>query len=393
MAAFELVADPRAFRRAADALSCGRGPFAVDTERASNFRYDDRAFLVQVYRRDAGTFLIAPEGHRDAVKDIFAPVLGGGEWVLHAAGEDLPSLGALGLYPGAVFDTELAGRLAGLERTNLAAVVREFTGVELQKGHGREDWSQVPLPDAWLQYAALDVAYLLDVAEALTEYLDRAGKLDALRQELDHVVDTHGPHNRPTPKTWRDLKGVSRLRQPESLAVAQALWERRDEIAFAADASPHSVLPGSVIIAIAASLPATPRELAAIKGFPARRRGETGRWFDVVSQAYSTPREQWPLPHDPPPGPPSKSAWQRHHPQSWERLVAVREALASHAARLDIAPEVLLTPAVLRQVVWELSTHQLSETDTVARALSHAGAREWQVAAVAPTIAARIRSM
>lgn len=74
---FSLVSDPVAFRDAADALAAGRGPFALDTERASTYRYDDRAFLVQVARRDAGTFLIAPEGHRDAVRAAFAPVLSG----------------------------------------------------------------------------------------------------------------------------------------------------------------------------------------------------------------------------------------------------------------------------------------------------------------------------
>lgn len=124
---------PDSYRAAANTLAAGRGPFAIDTERASAFRYDDRAFLVQIHRRDAGTFLIAPEGKRDDVKAIFAPIINEREWVLHAAAEDLESLGLLGLHPKTVFDTELAARLCGFQRPNLKAVVHQVLNVELEK--------------------------------------------------------------------------------------------------------------------------------------------------------------------------------------------------------------------------------------------------------------------
>ena len=52
------------FTAAAARLAAGTGPFAIDTERASGYRYDDRAFVVQIRRRGAGTMLFAPEGHR-----------------------------------------------------------------------------------------------------------------------------------------------------------------------------------------------------------------------------------------------------------------------------------------------------------------------------------------
>ena len=95
-------------RTAARALASGRGPIAIDTERASAYRYDDRAFLVQLRRAGSGTILIDPEGRRDAVRDIIGPVVSGADWVLHAAPSDLPALAGVGLYPGRLFDTELA---------------------------------------------------------------------------------------------------------------------------------------------------------------------------------------------------------------------------------------------------------------------------------------------
>ena len=220
--AYELVDTPEGYRRAADALAEGRGPFAVDTERASAYRYDDRAFLVQIYRPGAGTFLIAPEGHRDDVAAILGPVVNGEDWIIHAAAEDLASLALLGLHPGALFDTELAARFAGFDRPNLAAMVEHYTGVHLEKGHGKEDWSLTPLPEDWLDYAALDVAYLHDLAESLAEELDHTGVLAFAAAEFDHLVQTRSL-TPPPRRTWRDMKGISAVRSPRGLQIALSL--------------------------------------------------------------------------------------------------------------------------------------------------------------------------
>jgi len=111
-----------ALREASDALAAGRGPIAVDTERASGYRYSQRAYLVQVRREGAGTFLIDPIALDDRL-DPFIEALADTEWVLHAASQDLPCLAELGLHPARLFDTELAGRLAGFERVALGTLV------------------------------------------------------------------------------------------------------------------------------------------------------------------------------------------------------------------------------------------------------------------------------
>jgi len=43
-----VVSDPATLRRAAATLADGAGPVAVDTERASGYRYSQRAYLVQL---------------------------------------------------------------------------------------------------------------------------------------------------------------------------------------------------------------------------------------------------------------------------------------------------------------------------------------------------------
>lgn len=396
--AYELVDTPEGFSRAAGVLAAGRGPLAIDTERASAYRYDDRAFLVQIHRRGAGTFLIAPEGHRDAARAALAPVVNGTEWILHAASEDLTALALLGLHPGRLFDTELAARLAGFERPNLGAMVQHFTGVELEKGHGQEDWSLTPLPAEWLEYAALDVVYLNDLAEALTEVLAGQELLDAAEEEFAHLVATRSVA-RPAQKTWRDVKGVGSIRTRAGLQLARELWAARNEQARRRDVSPSRVLPTSVLADVAKAVPASPRELAKLRGFPARRRGAAEEWFGHIQRALEAPQRTWPqpVPRDAS-TPPKRTAWERIHPESWAVLARCRELVAEAARGMGVRPEDLLPPAVLREEVWR-SAEELDpaatprwgraprDTDYVARRLAAAGARPWQVGIAAPLIA------
>lgn len=388
---YHLASDPAQFADAARALQAGRGPFAVDTERASAFRYDDRAFLVQIHRRGAGTFLIAPEGHREAVRQIFQPVLGGAEWIIHAAGEDLRSLAKLGLVPGTLFDTELASRIAGFERPNLAAMVSHFVGVELEKGHGHEDWSTTPLPAEWQDYAALDVVYLNDLAEALAELLDADGKLGFAAEEFEYLIATRALADSPG-KTWREIKGVSAVRSPSGMQLAKELWRARDEIGRTTDTSPTLVLSNKALVEIARAQPASPGQLARVAGSQGLRSAEAKRWQRIVDEALSADAASWPGKAPRPEGtPPSRSVWERISPDSWEVLELARTAVAGRAGELGMQPEILLAPAVLRQVVWEapglIGDRAAWGTHAAAASLAEAGARRWQIDLTAPLIA------
>jgi len=119
--------------RAEQALAAGRGPAAVDAERASGFRYGHRAFLVQLRREGAGTVLIDPVACPDLSGVNRA--LAGVEAVLHAASQDLPCLAELGFRPTELFDTELAGRLLGYPRVGLGTLVETVLGLSLEKSY------------------------------------------------------------------------------------------------------------------------------------------------------------------------------------------------------------------------------------------------------------------
>jgi ribonuclease D len=365
---------------ASDLIRAGEGPVAVDVERASGFRYSQRAYLVQVFRRGAGVFLFDPPPIGD-----FTPLqraIGGGEWVLHAAGQDLPSLRELSLEPAALFDTELAARLLGHERVGLGAVVEDALGISLAKAHSAADWSTRPLPQSWLEYAALDVEYLVDVRDALAEEISEQHKEQIVQEEFEAVLAREPKPPRSDP--WRRLSGLHTVRGRRSLAVARALWEAREEYAREQDVAPGRLLPDRSIVAAVIADPASRSALAALKAFNGRAsRTQLNRWWAAIEAGRADPQlppERVPSDSLPPP-----RAWADRNPEADARLRAARPAVEERAEALRMPTENLLTPELLRRVAW--APPDEITTASIATALTDLGARPWQVAETAAVIA------
>src|SRR4051812_31221285 len=260
-------------RSAAAFLASGTGPFAIDAERASGFRYSNRAYLVQIRRAGAGSVLIDPVNHGGDPVTTMAPVaavLAQDEWVLHAADRALRCRAELGMIPPRLYDTELAGRLAGFDRVNLAAMVERLLGLHLVKGHGAADWSKRPLPAEWLNYAALDVEVLLELRDAVAAVLAEQGKTAWAEQEFEHLRTVVAPPTRRD--RWRRTSGIHKVRNPRTLAAVRELWTARDQIAQRRDIAPGRILPDAAIINAANSDPDTPPKLTALPVFGGSRQ-------------------------------------------------------------------------------------------------------------------------
>src|SRR5690606_539375 len=134
--------------------------------------------------------------------------IGDDEWVFHAASQDLPSLRELGLVPPRIFDPELSARLLGWPQVGLGAVVERTLGIVLKKEHSAADWSTRPLPQSWLEYAALDVEHLLDVRDLMLEELHETGKLEWAEEEFAAEL-VREPKPLPA-EPWRKLNGLNK---------------------------------------------------------------------------------------------------------------------------------------------------------------------------------------
>jgi ribonuclease D len=376
---YSVISDAEEFLAACATLAAGTGPVAVDVERASGFRYSQRAYLVQVFRRDAGVFLFDPPAIGD-----FAPLqdaIGSEEWVLHAASQDLPSLRELQLEPPTIFDTELASRLLGHERVGLAAVVEHTLGITLKKEHSAADWSTRPLPASWLEYAALDVLHLVDVRDALVEELAEQDKTSFAAEEFAATLSRAPKPPREDP--WRRLSGLHQVRGARNLAVARALWQARESYAQEQDVSPGRLVPDRSLMAALLGNPQSKQALAGIKEFQGRAsRTQLDRWWQAFVDGRATedlPRERVPSDTLPPP-----RAWADRNPEADARLKTARPVVEAIAEELSMPTENLLTPEFLRRVAWDLT---LETPEAISDALTALGARPWQIAQTAQKIA------
>jgi ribonuclease D len=383
----EVLTSAEALADLIDAVRAGSGPVALDAERASGYRYSQRAYLVQLRREGAGTALVDPIA-LPALNGLNAAI-GDAEWILHAANQDLPCLAELGMYPAALFDTELAGRLLGDERVALGTMVEQHLGVRLEKGYSAADWSTRPLPREWLVYAALDVELLIALRDVLAEALRAAGKDEWAHQEFEAV--RLAPAVPPRTDPWRRTSGIHTLRNRRQLAVVRALWFARDEYAAQRDVAPGRLLPDSAIVDAARTLPKRAADLGALKVFSGpRQKRRLGRWFAAVESALALPdAELPPTTGGGGDGIPPASRWRDRDPEAAARLARAREAVSELAEQHAVLSQNLLASDVVRRLSWE--PPQPTDDAAVQERMVELGARPWQAQLTAGPVAAALR--
>lgn len=383
-----LVNSPEAFQEMLTKLTSGSGPFAVDAERASGYRYSSRAYLIQIKRSGGGLHLIDPIPF-GVGSPLFAQLnnlWAGEEVILHASTQDLPCLREVGLNPTRLFDTELAGRLIGLPRVGLGALVESLLDIGLAKEHSAQDWSIRPLPEDWLNYAALDVELLIELRDEIEKLLVEKKKMRWAEQEFASILAAP-----PTPKrvdAWRRTSGMHKVKKRSQLAVVKTLWEARDDLAAHLDISPGRMLTDNAISTIALAAGTAPltskRELEKVLrplGLRARWFENTPRWLKAIESALALTEEQCPPTRSKSEALPPIKIWRDRFPEKYIPLSHARFEMGLKAQELELPVENLLTPELLRQICW-----QLPAPDEVETLLLSMGARQWQVDLSAPIL-------
>ena len=382
-----VVDTAEAFQECLSALRAGTGPVAFDTERAHGHRYWPKAYLLQIRREGAGTWLIDPvafEGTDVALGDLVS-ACGDEAWLIHAASQDLPCMRELGIVPRRIFDTELAARLLGKPGAALGALLHSELGILLRKAHSADNWSKRPLPEAWLTYAALDVDFLAELAETLAAQVDAMGRTDWVEQECIEELERYGGEPVPRVDPWRRLSGVTTLRTALQLAVARALWQARDAIAQRRDRPPSWILPDAAIIdAATAARDAVPTraELSRLRGFatpPGQRN--LNAWLRAIDEVRDMDPADYPARRLPSVGVPNPRSWDRIDPAAAARWAKVRPAVDVLACDLGgLQPSLVAPPQVLQEALFH---HARPTADDLLRL----GARPWQVEFLAPLVA------
>lgn len=340
---------------------------AADTEAAGYHRYLDRLCLVQLSTRDE-TWLMdtVALGSLNPLAELFED--SSVEIVFHDADYDLRLLDRdFGIHVAGLFDTKIAARFVGERSFGLASLLEDELGVELKKKYQRADWARRPLPEAMLEYAAMDTCYLPQLRDALRARLIGLSRLAWAEEEFRITERTRwAPPEDDTAflrvKNTRDLdrRGLAALR--ELLAWRESVAEERDVASF-------RVLNNEVLADVARHMPHTSAELEEI---PHLSTGNVRRYGDALLAAVRRARS---LPEAELPERPRPSQRPRRDPELEQRIERLREVRDRQAERLDLERGFLMPRAQLEAVARERpgSLRELAELN---------GMRRWQVEAL-----------
>ena len=384
------------FSRALQELTGGTGPIAIDAERASGFKYSSRAYLIQLNRRNGGLHLLDPIALQNSpLIAKLSDLISQNESIIHASSQDLPCLREFGIHPRKLFDTELGARIAGFPKVGLAPLCENLLEISLAKEHSAVDWSIRPLRSEWLDYAALDVAVLIDLRDKVEAALRDSNKLAWAEEEF--AASLKAELLKPRPEPWRRTSGMHQIRSRFELAIIRSLWQARDEIAKDIDLAPGRLLNDAVIIELARNKPKKREEFLDLPIVKMRIRSEIqisyiDRWLSVLNEAYRIPEENWPEMRARGDSLPAPRIWREKFPIANAQLQHVRRNLTEISEKYSIPQENLLSPEILKRVIFnsgkeEVMSYSESQVSEIRSKLRELGARNWQVEIVADAVA------
>lgn len=306
---------------------------ALDTEADSLHHYFEKVCLMQLSVPGADAII-------DPLADIdltpLLNVLSRKTLVIQGADYDLRMMKRDHDFSAAnIFDTMLAAQILGYERFSYAALVEKHHGVVLSKHGQKADWSQRPLPEKLITYAAADTHYLLEVANNLREELEAAGRLHWLEECCTRLLDyvSEGMRTPDPEKQWR-IKGWHSLKPGRGWAFLRELWRWRDAEAQRMDFPPFKVMRNELLVDLARwaqngfsaeEMPKLPRNIYG------RRRRELDL---ALARAKDMSPAEWPKSLETP---------RRSMPPVNDHYVSgVKEVRDKYAAELKIDPGFLL---------------------------------------------------
>lgn len=313
---------------------------SVDTEFARSHTYYPEVGLIQLYDGETCS-LIDP-----VPLSTLAPLAGLLQdeqvvKVLHACSEDLEVFQcAIGVVPVRMFDTQIAAAVLGVGFSiSYQGLVEHQLGLAVPKEETRSDWLQRPLSSAQLDYAALDVIYLLDVYVRQQQLLEEAGRLAWVEEECSSLADEI-PTAIPPDAYYLRVKSASRL-NPFELNVLRALCAWRERRARELDVPRNRVVEEKALVSIAREDVRNRQALIDAAGMTHRQVRKYGdELLDVIEMAWDMPDTTHPA-----------SLEEGGERVTNERIRMLKRVVNERAEALNIAPEMLAKRRQLEQLL------------------------------------------
>ena len=262
--------------------------------------------------------------------------------VMHSARQDMEIFFDLrGDLPKPLYDSQVAATLLGFgEQVGYANLVKGMLGIELDKMHTRTDWTQRPLDEAQLEYAADDVRYLFRMYFQQIETLEAKGRLDWLQEDFDELtnINTYSP---PEETLWKRVKGRQKLKGVQ-LAILRDLAVWREDLAKKINRPRRWVLKDDVMVDVSRFAPRDNAGLEKIRGLESRTVQQHGAaLLAAIQQGQNSDRENWP-----------KKVEGRRLTQEQDALVDVLMAvLRARGAEHEVSPALLASRKELENLI------------------------------------------
>ncbi len=184
--------------------------------------------------------------------------------MFHAARQDIEIVYArAGLVPQPVFDTQVAAMVCGFgESVSYVNLVKNVTGVDIDKSSRFTDWSRRPLSDKQLEYALGDVTHLRDVYRHLRADIEKTARFDWLNEEMSVLTDPKTYESHPD-EAWQRLK--LRVKNRKALAVLMELAAWRERLAQSQDVPRSRILRDEALYDIANQAPTSTEQLSQLR--------------------------------------------------------------------------------------------------------------------------------
>ena len=303
---------------------------AVDLEADGLHNYPEKICLFQ-FAANNKNFIVEPEalGEGDELRAFMANDKI--EKIFHSCDYDVRSLCRdYNARINGLFDSSIAAKFLGGNKLGLGNVLLQFLGIEIDKCKKLQkmNWSERPLPENALNYAADDVAYLIELRNFLHHNLKRADRLSWAEEEFKRMEEIK--YNKPDPPelSFLNIKGCGKL-DSQQLAILRELHVLRDKLALEKDRPPFKIVGSSVLIEIALF---PDKELYKIKGLGNRLMETYEKDFkDAVQRGLdSEPVKRPRLPRQP--------RWTNFSGQTFKSLKLWR---ISKGSELKLAPSLI----------------------------------------------------
>ena len=235
---------------------------AVDIEADSMHHFKEKICVIQI-ADSKGPFIIDPLiiNNLSLLKPVFENFKI--TKVFHGADFDIRNFDRdYNIKINNLFDTEIASRFLGIKERSLAALLKKYFNISIDKTLQKTDWSKRPFSNKMILYSLTDVQYLIELSEILKKELINIKRLEWAKEEFE--LQTKVRYENNNIPFFLKFKGAG-IMDRKTLGVLENLLKMRQKIAKQKNRPLFKIISSNSIAQLAYKKPISLNHLKKIK--------------------------------------------------------------------------------------------------------------------------------